>query len=74
MNNQRRKRISQSIKTLQKAKEELVGIIEKEKVQIKATPESEEDLSNALEEIVENLEETVSNLEEALDTLGGADF
>ena len=74
MNSQRRKRISQSIKTLQKAKEELAGIIEAEKAQIKAAPESEEELSDALEEIVENLEETVSNLEEALDTLEGADF
>lgn len=74
MNNQRRKRINQSIKTLETARASLSKILEEQKIQIKVTPKSEEDLLEKLDEIVDNLEETVSSLDSALETLNGADF
>lgn len=74
MNNQRRKRISQSIKTLHEAQNKLTAIIDEQKAKIEASSENEGELIDALEEIVENLEETVSSVDEALNTLESSDF
>lgn len=74
MNNQRRKRISQSIKTLHEAQDKLAKIIEEQKAKIEAASDNEDEVIDALGEIVENLEETVSGIDEALSTLEGSDF
>ena len=76
MNNQRRKRISRCIESLDRAKKNMEDALKDEKAALNRLPENEEyvESRNAIEDIISGLEEAISSLGEALDTLNEADF
>lgn len=71
MNNSRRKRIYQCIKSLEDAKYKLEGALAEEKLALERTPD---DMRDGMDDIISGLEDTISSLDDGLSTLDSADF
>ena len=76
MNNSRRKRISESIRLLEDAKEKLNKVLYDEKDALSKLPDDEEydDMRDGMGDLIVELDDTISSLEDALGTLNDADF
>lgn len=71
MNNSRRKRISESIKSLQDAKTKLEKALMEEKHALEKVPDDEkyDEMRMEMDNIISGLEDTISSLEDALNSL-----
>ena len=79
MNNSRRKRINNSILSIEDAKAKLELVLSEEQKALAKVPDNDEendydDMRYGMEEIISGLEDTLSSLEDALDTLNNSDF
>lgn len=76
MNNSRRKRINQCIKSLEDARYKLEEALREEKLSLESTPDDEEfeDMRDGMDEIISGLDETISYLEDTLSTLNSSVF
>ena len=76
MNKSRRKRIADSLSSLQTSRELLNTALEEEKLALSKVPDDDdnEEKCDAMDEIISGLEDAFSSLDEAIEALEGADF
>lgn len=76
MNKSRRKRITDSLSSLQTSRELLNTALEEEKLALSKVPDDDdnEEKRDAMDEIISGLEDAISSLDEAIEALEGTDF
>lgn len=76
MNKSRRKRIADSLSSLQTSRELLNTALEEEKLALSKVPDDDdnEEKRDAMDEIISGLEDALSSLDEAIEALEGTDF
>ena len=76
MNKSRRKRIADSLSSLQTSRELLNTALEEEKLALSKVRDDDdnEEKRDAMDEIISGLEDALSSLDEAIEALEGADF
>ena len=76
MNKSRRKRIAESLSSLQSSRELINTALEEEKLALSKVPDDDdnEEKRDAMDEIISGLEDALSSLDEAIEALEGTDF